>query len=354
MAINFRPVISLLLAAVASPLFAEDSPLDQRPQPWVRRSEPILSARTTKQEWCRVVCYSPHVIFHDGRFRMWYLGTSESSRSNDMLMGYAESVDGLRWTEHPGNPILSGKDIPWGRLVQTPFVKFDEARGEYRMWFVSGDGVTKDEARKKITRNDQKLAYATSQDGIKWKVHPKPLYPSGRSPSVIQLAENQYRMWMGSQPDRNPMADGLYQNIYEFSSPDGFAWKRSEKPVLQPRGPAKSTVYPFVIREGKSWYMWHGCHVDGGRFELFCAKSSDGTHWDVDHTRPAFAAREGKVGFDSKYTSTPCIVRHKNRLLMYYSARDWQTEYVDGDGKKQRDGAGVYSHIGVAELKLAN
>jgi predicted GH43/DUF377 family glycosyl hydrolase len=344
-------VLVLHLADLA--VKAEDSPLDQRPQPWQRRDEPILSARTTKQDWCRIVCYSPHVIFHDGRFRMWYLGTSESSRSNDMLMGYAESDDGISWKEHPANPILSGKDIPWGRMVQTPFVKFDEARSEYRMWFVSGDGVTKDEAGKKLTRNDQKLAYATSKDGLNWKVHPTPLYPSGRSPSVIQLAEKQYRMWMGSQPDLNPMADGLYQNIYEFSSTDGFAWKRSAKPVLKPRASAKSTVYPFVIREGKSWYMWHGCHVDGGRFELFCAKSDDGTHWDVDHTRPAFAAREGKVGFDSKYTSTPCIVRVKDRLLMYYSARDWQTEYVDGEGKKRRDGAGVYAHIGVAELKLS-
>lgn len=284
---------------------------------------------------------------------MWYLGTSESSRSNDMLMGYAESEDGIHWKEHAGNPIFSGSDIPWGRMVQTPFVKFDEARGEYRMWFVSGDGVTKDKAGKKIIRNNQKLAYATSQNGVDWKVHPKSLYPSGRSPSVIQLSGNQYRMWMGSQPDLSLPTGGLYENIYEFSSSDGLAWKRGEKPVLQPRGPAKSTVYPFVIREGNDLYMWHGCHIDGGRFELFCAKSSDGTNWNVDHTQPAFAARVGKVGFDSKYTSTPCIVRHKGRLLMYYSARDWQIDYIDGDGKRRRDGAGVYAHIGVAELKLS-
>lgn len=283
---------------------------------------------------------------------MWYLGTSEASRSNDMLMGYAESEDGIHWKEHPDNPIFSGKDIPWGRMVQTPFVKFDETHGEYRMWFVSGEGVTKDKTGKKIIRNNQQLAYATSRNGIEWKVHPKPLFPSGRSPSVIQVSENRYRMWMGSQPDLSLPTGGLYGNLYEFSSRDGLAWTRSQKPVLQPQGPAKSTVYPFVIREGGHYYMWHGCHVDGGRFELFCAKSSDGTNWDVDHTRPAFPAREGKAGFDSKYTSTPCIVRRGNRLLMYYSARDWQTEYINADGNKRRDGAGVYAHIGVAELRL--
>ena len=63
--------------AVAGP--ADGSPLDRLPQPWQRRADPILSARATEEEWCRVVCYSPHVIHHDGRFRMWYLGTSTGS-----------------------------------------------------------------------------------------------------------------------------------------------------------------------------------------------------------------------------------------------------------------------------------
>ncbi|MEO2018778.1 MAG: hypothetical protein ABGZ53_30900 [Fuerstiella sp.] len=327
-------------------------PLDQRPQPWQRRAEPILSARTTAQDWCRIVCYSPHVIHHDGRFRMWYLGTSEASRSNNIVMGYAESDDGFSWQAHPNNPILTSDDVPWGQIIQTPFVMFDAATQQFRMWFVSGAGVTNDASGRKIVVNDQRLGYATSPDGIKWAVHDKPLYRSGRSPSVIREAPNRYRMWMGSTPDFDVASSGLYGNIYEFHSVDGATWSRSAQPVLQPAAPARSVVYPFVIREGDTWYMWHGCHVDGGRFELFCATSKDGTHWNVDHKRPAFPAAEGKQRFDSRYTSTPCIVRLQDRLLLYYSARDWQTEYTDGSGRKRRDGSGVYSHIGVAELLL--
>lgn len=345
-------LLILLVAAAADGSAADKSPLDRRPQPWKRRDKPVLSARTTKQAWCRIVCYSPHVIHHDGRFRMWYLGTSRSSRSNDIAMGYAESPDGVRWTEHPGNPVLIGDDIPWGRIVQTPFVVFDEPTKRYRMWFVSGAGVSRDETKKKITVNDQKLGYATSPDGIRWTVHPRPLFPSGRSPCVIRTAANRYRMWMGSSPKQDVAASGLYENIYEFSSTDGLDWTRSAKPVLVPDGPARSTVYPFVIRHRDAWYMWYGCHVDGGRFELFCAKSTDGTRWSVDHRRPAFPARKGKTAFDSRYTSTPCLVRSKDRLLLYYSSRDWVTEFIDSHGKKRRDGAGIYAHIGVAELTL--
>ena len=343
----------LIVTSTGSSRAAEPSPLDQRPQPWKRWDEPILSARTTKQDWCRIVCYSPHVVQHEGRFRMWYLGTSEASRSNNIAMGYAESLDGVHWTEHPDNPILTGDDIPWGRIVQTPFVVFDEATAQYRMWFVSGAGVTRDDSKKKIIVNDQKLGYATSRDGVHWEVHPQPLYPSGRSPCVIRMAENQYRMWMGSSPQQDVASTGLYSNIFELTSSDGLRWTRSAKPVLTPDGPARSTVYPFVVREGQAWYMWYGCHVQGGRFELFCARSTDGTRWEVDHDQPAFPARAGKKAFDSRYTSTPSLVRTKDRLLLYYSARDWVTEYIDSEGRKRRDGAGIYSHIGVAELPLA-
>lgn len=348
-------VTAILVAMAVSPrarLAAEElSSLDQRPQPWQRRSEPVLSARTTKQSWCRVVCYSPHVIFHEGRFRMWYLGTSEASRTNNMVMGYAESDDGIHWSEHPANPVLTGDDIPWGTPIQTPFVKFDAAANRFRMWFVSGDGVSRDKAGK-IIGNDQRLGHATSLDGIHWKVDPEPLYPCGRSPSIIQQARDDYRLWMGSRPEHRLVDGSLYKNIYEFRSSDGLKWTRGAKPVLQPRAGANSVVYPFVIRQGDTWYMWHGCHRDGGTFELFCAKSKDGTKWDVDHTKPAFPAAEGKTRFDSRYTSTPCIVRAGDRLLMYYSARDWQREYIDAQGRKRRDGASVYASIGVAELKL--
>lgn len=344
-------LIALIAVVPATVLAAEPSPLDQRPQPWQRRDSPILSARTTKQSWCQVVCYSPHVLFHDGLFRMWYLGTSEASRSNNIVMGYAESDDGIHWREHPGNPILTGDDVPWGQIIQTPFVLHDDVTNEFRMWFVSGAGVSRDGANK-IVGNNQQLGYATSADGIHWNVSRQSLYPCGRSPVIVRVATDDYRMWMGSRPQHDLIDGGLYRNIFEFRSRDGLAWTRSKAPALRPQEGANTVVYPYVIREGDAWYMWHGCHIDSGRFEIFCAKSMDGTKWDVDHTSPAFPAAADRDRFDGRYTSTPCIVRDGHRLLLYYSARDWKREYVDGQGRTRRDGASVYAGIGVAELRL--
>ncbi len=346
-------VVLLCASGCAAACAEEKSPLDQRPQPWQRRDKPILSARTSQQSWCQIVCYSPHVIVHDGRFRMWYLGTSEASRSNDMVMGYAESADGIVWREHPGNPILTGDDVLWGRPIQTPFVMHDADAGCYRMWFVSGAGISRDSTGK-IIGNDQQLGHATSPDGINWKVAPQPLYPSGRSPGIVRMAPDRFRMWMNSRPRHDVLNGTLYKNIYEFSSPDGLTWTRGERPVLEPSGEAQTVVYPFVIRENDAWYMWYGSHLDGGTFEIFCARSNDGSTWETDHSWPAFPRASDRERFDSRYTSTPCVVRHGDRLLLYYSARDWQREYVDAEGRKRRDGSSVYAGIGVAELQLLN
>jgi hypothetical protein len=247
-------------------------PFDQRPQPWQRRGEPVLSARTTKQAWCRVVCYSPHVIYHDGRFRMWYLGTSVASRSNDMVMGYAESKDGLKWTEHERNPVLTGRDVPWGRIIQTPFVLFDAEEKIYKMWFVSGAGIGRDDAGK-VVSNDQRLGYATSRDGISWKVRPEPIYVSGRSPSVIKEGPNRYRMWMGSSASAKSAWNDIYTTIYEFKSTDGINWQRSDQPVLTPKSPASSTVYPSVLRAIGRWQSLAGRSYQAG---VFCDRRQDG------------------------------------------------------------------------------
>lgn len=322
---------------------------DRRPQPWKRYDKPVLSAHTTTQTWCKVVLYSPHVIHHDGKFRMWYLGTSTASRSNDIALGYAESSDGFDWKEHPNNPILTGQDIPWGTLLQTPFVLFDEEEMTYKLWFVSGQGALRDGGGK-IIALDQQLGYATSDDGIRWKVHPRPIYASARSPSIIKEGPGKYRMWMNSNPGPTHAWNALYENIYEFTSSNGLRWKRGEKPVVRPSENARTCVYPFVLREGSKHFMWYGCHVAGGKFEIYCSTSVDGHQWKLQHEQVAFPVSDDRDRFDGRYTSTPCVVRTRDLWLLYYSARDWNNEYVRPDGTKGHDNSGVYAHVGVATL----
>jgi hypothetical protein len=139
-------------------------PFDMRPQPWQRRDKPVLSANTTKQPWCKVVLYSPSVMFKDGKFKMWYVGTSTASRSIDFSLGYAESKDGIQWDEHAANPIATPADIGWGIYMQTPFVMFDDDEQIYKMWFSSATKAVYSEKSRRLVGADRYLMYYAPRD----------------------------------------------------------------------------------------------------------------------------------------------------------------------------------------------
>jgi len=354
-AIGAAPLILLallslfLLPAARSIAQEKKHPFDARPQPWERRAEPILSALITEQSWSRVTLYSPHVIRVGDKYRMWYIGNSSATRRPDLVMGLAESDDGIHWTEYEHNPILTLDDLPWGSFWQTPFVLFDEEETVYKMWFVSLTGVETNEEGKMI-KGTQELGYALSQDGIRWNIHPTPIFEYGRRPCVIKEGKNRYRMWMNSGPIVDGKRTGLLKYIYEFTSTDGLDWTQAEVPALQRAGTQERVVYPFVIRENARYYMWHASHLPNGHTEIFCNESHDGSNWTSHHETAAFPASRDPDLFDGRYASTPCILVEKDRYLLYYSGRDLSNKYIGGDGSVRREGAGVYHHIGVAVI----
>jgi sucrose-6-phosphate hydrolase SacC (GH32 family) len=319
---------------------------------WQRRTQPILSGMTTQQGWCRVTLYNPTVLKKDGLYRMWYLGNSSESRSNDMDLGYAESEDGIHWTEHPGNPILTSTELPEGKAWQTPHVIYDEDENVFKMWFVTSE-VERSADGKSLKRFFQKLCYAVSEDGFEWKVHPESIYPSGRRPCVLKESIGEYHMWMNSQS--KPVGDfnDLASCIYHFESSDGIEWERDGEPVITANEKLRSVIYPFVMKTEHGYVMWYGCHVDKGLFEIYRSTSEDGKIWTHHHGVPAFPATRQPNDFDGRYTSTPCVLDDGDRLLLYYSARDFGNLFGAGDGTLRHDAAGIYRHIGVAEGKPA-
>ena len=301
---------------------------------------------TTRQPWCTVQLYNPAVVCHGGKYRMWYLGNATATRTDDLDLGYAESEDGITWAEHPENPILTGDDLPWGNAWQTPYVIFDPERSMFRMWFVMADSGR--DSNNALLWFGQKLGYAESPDGLRWEIHPGPLYPTARGPCVIKEGLSTYRMWMNSSPDPDGDFGSLTAHIYRFESDDGIHWIRDPEPAVTAANPVQSVVYPFILKSGDDYTMWYGCHVEGGLFEIFCSTSSDGRTWTHHWDHPTFPATRDPSDFDGRYTSTPCIVDGGDRLLMYYSTRDFGNLYGAGDRTLRVDRMGIYRHIGVA------
>ena len=328
---------------------------------WQRRDQPVLSALTTAQDWCRVQLYNPTVIRVEDRYMMWYLGNSSATRTNDMNVGFAESSDGIHWAEHPGNPILTRPDLPACDYWTTPFVMFDADVGLFRMWFVMTSYVR--DGKGGLLHYSQQLGYAASRDGLQWDVHPEPLYPNGQGPSVIRDGPGAYRMWMNSLPSPDGSFEDLVRHIYRFESTDGIHWTRDPEPVVTSNDKLRGTIYPYVMRDGDGYIMWYGgWHVDRDVvidtgsdtplarpvFEIFCSTSTDGLTWTHHQDRPVLPATRDPNDFDGRYTSTPCVLDDGDRYLMFYSARDWGTLYRTGHGALGVDKAGIYRHIGVA------
>ena len=316
-------------------------------QDWRRQSEPILSAATTEQDWCRVLLYMPCVLRADGIYKMWYVGSSDHARNPSYIhLGYATSTDGLRWDPWPDNPIATDDAIPWGWRFQAPYVLYDLETKIYRMWFTA---VDEDDAEGRPWLN-QRVGYGESPDGISWTFHPEPVLRTGRRPCVLKLDDGTYRMWVNAPSNTAPDLQ-MTLNVVSVRSEDGLRWEH-EGDAVRYGGIYRSCVYPFVMRDRDELAMWFGGHRAGGLFDISFGRTRDGSAWYYQNDVPTFPPNPRREAFDGRYTSTPHVIKLPGRYLMYYSARDLDDVWLAPDGSRRRDGDGVYRHVGCAELPV--
>ena len=83
---------------------------------WQRQEQPVLSAMTTNQDWCRVTVYSPAVLRMGDTYKMWYLGNRTATRTSDMDLGVCR-VPG--WADLDAT---SGQSDPQRRVAVGPGV----------------------------------------------------------------------------------------------------------------------------------------------------------------------------------------------------------------------------------------
>jgi predicted GH43/DUF377 family glycosyl hydrolase len=102
--------------------------------------------------WNSVGVFFPSVIFDGTTYHMWYGGCDEN---DDFRIGYATSLDGIDWNEHPNNPVLEGIAGSWEKDVKDHIVIFDGTT--FHMWYTGAHGYPY-----------YRIGYATSPDGVNW------------------------------------------------------------------------------------------------------------------------------------------------------------------------------------------
>lgn len=192
----------------------------------------------------------PYVLYHDGKYKMWYTGQMASTS----MIGYAESVDGINWIRHY-SPVLTPSYAWEKKSLMCSFVLYDSVSSEYRMWYSGGDQFEPDA-----------IGHATSCDGINWtKSSEDPIFVANQAyewekdrvtcPSIVYNGEYYYMFYIG------------FENIDLASigvarSKDGLTdWERLPKnPIIRPTPGSwdEEAVYkPFPIFSEGVWKIWY-------------------------------------------------------------------------------------------------
>lgn len=144
---------------------------------------------------------------------------------------FVTEAEGAKLVVNPpvSREVVIRADRPWEAFMITFYLTVIEEDGKLRMWYVCRDADK--------TPN---LAYAESSDGVTWT---KPNlgvvdYKGSRDNNLVGVASLEGTVFKDPHA-RSPDETYVYVStvfkgggIYRFTSPDGYRWRRDEKPLL--------------------------------------------------------------------------------------------------------------------------
>jgi len=271
---------------------------------------PVLSVGPSGS-WDDTHVWQPVVLKDGGGYKMWYRGNDDSNLGR---IGLATSADGIGWTKHAGNPVISPTEA-WETNSIVPGAVISNT-GTYKMWYTGYDSNW-------IGR----IGYATSPDGIAWtKYGANPVMDVGPAgswedddvadPAVLEDA-GIYHMWYRAW-------DGVAARIGQATSINGTAWTRdSANPVLD-IGPSGNwdwlNVYsPNAVKIGDEYQLWYSGSTLPSTWQSGYATSTDGRHW----TRQRMIVPQGPAtAFDDDSADYLSVLVDGSTTRIWYSGHD--------------------------------
>lgn len=201
---------------------------------WTReRANPVLFAEPQRHAWESGGVVDPAVVYDakKRRYVMWFNGIGQQYG-----YGVATSADGVHWTKHDANPVVSGGEFgAWDESGLYTIAVLEDG-GSYRMYYAVG-----------LNGRGASLGTATSNDGIHWTksaANPLTLTPVTGDDAWNSFGDFYYgahvirdgdvwKMWVNAISGANRP----YGAIAYATSTDGLTWrKHPESPVLCPAG----------------------------------------------------------------------------------------------------------------------
>jgi predicted GH43/DUF377 family glycosyl hydrolase len=269
---------------------------------------------------------------------MWMTGGyPNASYDPTCQIGYAVSIDGIKWSVYPDIVLPAGDRGTWDSVgIETVCVIKDTSAYQnerYKMWYCGYDSHEV---------GSKKIGYATSPDGINWTKYPgnpvlKPdPYPSYDfagiwNPMVIKDGDT-YKMWY---PSIGVVEEKVVLPICYATSSDGINWvKYPGNPVLLQGEPGSWddtwVCEPSVLKRNGIYEMWYsGASQEGAEeilpyFNTGYATSVDGINWE----KHGIVLEHGEPGDWDAWTAFAVTVIFENDTYkMWYTGIDTFNPY---------------------------
>lgn len=252
------------------------------------------------------------VVNNGGTLYMYYGGGNVYTPNK---VGLATSTDGLSWTKHVGNPIVStGTSGQWDETAVEFFSVIKEGANWYA-WYRGNSG------------GSFRTGYATSSDGISWtKYGSNPVLSIGGvgtwdhggvgNIDVIKVGSTYYMYYWGctTTGDQSTWSIGL------ATSTDRVTWtKYAGNPVLAGATGQwdDGVLQGHVAIVGNTWFLFYqGNTPDEAQSHIGLATSPDGINWTRSIYNPFPHGTGG--AWDDFWNEGPTIFRWNNQWLLYY------------------------------------
>ncbi len=308
-------IVTLAVGLLCAESHAQDKSPDLErwlgPQAWEKDvNGPIVSLGKDGEFDDRHI-FAPTVAEEGGVFRLWYSGSRGNPGNRVFRLGLATSSDGKQFEKFADNPVLQMADgahsVLTPTILRNPDGSVLRENGKLRLWFASAmlgkSGL-------------HTLHEATSTDGIKWDEPSGPLLENCYCPTILKSSDG-YEMWF-SDVSRRPWV------LRHASSTDGRKWNVTPRPaiVLNQTWEGEVLVYPTVMKIDGTYLMWYGSYDNAIRRETTAigfAVSSNGREWHKHPQNPVLLPDPNRP-WESNYVGSGCAMRLADGSFRYWYA----------------------------------
>jgi predicted GH43/DUF377 family glycosyl hydrolase len=165
------------------------------------------------------------------------------------------------------------------------------------------------------------VEHATSRDGIAWvKDSQSPIYRTAYAPCILKHGDE---VWMYHI---HKPAEGNWEVHLATGSDLHSLRPHPENPMLtvSQAWEAQHLVYPYVLRDDDTWVMFYAAYwkspLGGQKTAIGTATSPDGIHWTKFEKNPILTPTSDS-DYDSVYNSSQSVIRDGDVFRLYFAGR---------------------------------